>query len=139
MSIEWYQEANMWRSAKFEWLSKEQGGRKTPPTGTSYFATTHSLGDLGWSICLDLLENRITLASSEAPFYKLVDGFVLDIMEGARKVGTATILEEDPDAGIEVPKAGTRAVDELKKIADENCMDVPKAVVRKLDDDIVKH
>lgn len=118
----------MWWKAKFEWLNKQ-------PLGISYFANTW-IDSNGWTVCLDLLENRLMFAATEAPSYKLVAGFVLELFNGPKKVGTATIEEESFDDGIEVPKAGTRAVDDMKRISDENCMDVPKAVVRKLEDDI---
>ena len=120
----------MWRKAKFEWLNKQ-------PPGTSYFATC-LIDGAEWVVSLDLLESRLMFAAETAPTSNLTNGFVLDLLVAARKIGTATIIEESFDDGIEVPKAGTRAVDDMKRISDENCMDIPKAVVRKLEDDIKK-
>ena len=87
------------KKAIISFLTPEQGGRKTLPTSTIYYATTkiESVSPNFWSIVIQferpLGENeytsscKLTFLVDSAPFYILEETNELFIYEGPRKVG----------------------------------------------------
>ncbi len=84
-------------------LSRCEGGRKVLPTGSTYSCITEIPAVLGqWSVRFGSLTageyHQATLGTmqflvEDAPLHRVQKGMTLELFEGARRVGTAEVLD----------------------------------------------
>lgn len=95
----------VWVSAKIEWLSVENGGRKTPmAVNIRYCPIIRFLGSEqcngSWSADIFVQSNenhntsnaKLSFLSEDAPFELLQEGAAFELFEGIREVATGTII-----------------------------------------------
>ena len=93
--------------ARIVWLSAEQGGRASPPSGPRYTAPAgfgaagSSAGDANWRLVVDLIDRRpdssewtanVRFLASEAPSELLADGARFSLFEGKKCVAYGEIM-----------------------------------------------
>ena len=83
-----------WASVAIDWFPVENGGRKQKPTG-EYYAPTTTINGEGWSVLIDLENQRLCFLAEEAPHHLLVPNYEVALFEGNRKVGIATVLTKE--------------------------------------------
>lgn len=96
-------------NVKIHWIPIRKNGKKTIPLNTEYYVITKPLkgknGDISsWSLVLNVKNclqetstQRVSLGEAhflmaEAPSFLFKRGFILDIYEGPKKVGTVEVM-----------------------------------------------
>ncbi len=98
--------------AKIRWLTKVEGGRAAPPSGSGprpYTTVVRFDGDAWpaddtWSLVVDKIESegdygwtaQVRFLVPEAPTEKLFSGQRFELYEGTKLVATGTLLDSRP-------------------------------------------
>ncbi len=105
-----------WTAVSVEFLSPDAGGRPAP-TGAEYACTARFTTPDGerpeWSVVVNLTQSPpgLRFLVEAAPAHLLVPGFVLELREGRRVVGHATVqAERSTDEG-----EGTRGISTARR------------------------
>lgn len=99
------------KRANIEWISPEEGGRASPPTGPRYSAPVQFLNaadtwpDVAWDLVVDMIAciggperwlADVHFRVEAAPQQRLADGVEFQLYEGRRCVARGHVIAAEP-------------------------------------------